>query len=460
MLDAFFEPNSVAVIGASHTSGKIGYEILKNFVKGGFEGKIYPVNPDTKPILGLKVYSSVGRIPNSVELAVIATPAKTVPEILEACVEKKVKGVVIVSGGFSEAGKEGAKLENRLKDIIKGSKTRILGVNCLGVYDPYSKVDTLFNPRERMGRPTTGDVGFVSQSGSVGITILDHMAEERIGISKFISYENATDIDETDSIRYLGDDERTNMIVLFLEGVRDGRKFIDVAKDVTKKKPIIVLKGGKTKAGSRAASSHTGSLAGSSKIYSGAFRQAGLLEANEWDDLFDFTKAFFQPLPKGKRIAIITNGGGFGVLAADACESLGIELPELPENIRKKMKNVVPPHVILNNPLDLTGSSTTEWYEAAMEACLKSDKFDGILLITILSTPLLGENITDTIIKMKKFKKPIICCTIGGMFTLNLIRVLEAEGIPVYPTPERAAKAIGALMNYNDIKNGKGRRLK
>jgi len=451
MMDAFFDPKSVAIIGASHTSGKIGYEILKNFVKGGYEGKIYPINPDTKPIMGIKVYSTIGRIPDDIDLAVIATPAKTTPELLKDCVEKKVKGVVIVAGGFAESGEEGADLEKKLKEIVKGSKTRIMGPNCLGVYDPYSKIDTLFNPRERMNRPDTGSIGFVSQSGSVGITILDHMAEEKMGISKFISYENAVDIDETDCIEHLGKDERTKMIVLFLEGVKDGRRFIDVAKDVTKKKPIIALKGGKSKAGIRAAASHTGVLAGSSKIYSGAFKQAGILEANEWDDLFDHTKALLQPLPKGKRVAIITNGGGFGVLAADECGRLGIELPEVPDDIRKKLKKIVPPHIILNNPIDLTGSSTKEWYEIAMRECLRSDKFDGLLLITILSTPLLSESITDSIIKMKKFKKPIIVCTIGGMFTINLVRILEAEGIPVYPTPERAAQSMAAIVNYGQM---------
>ena len=451
MMDAFFDPKSVAIVGASHKPGKIGYEILKNFVKGGYGGKIYPVNPNTEPILDLKVYTTIGRIPDDIDLAVIATPAVTVPSILEDCVEKKVKGVIVVSGGFRESGKEGEELERKLGEVIRRSKTRLMGPNCLGVYDPYSKVDTLFNPRERMGRPTTGEVGFVSQSGSVGITILDHMAEERMGISKFISYENATDIDETDSIKYLGEDKRTKTIVLFLEGVKDGRRFIDVAKAVSKKKPIIVMKGGKSEAGTRAVASHTGSLAGSSKIYSGAFKQAGMLEADKWEELFDFTKAFFQPPPKGNRIAIVTNGGGFGVLASDAAEAFGLELPELPNSIKKKLKDVLPPQVILGNPLDLTGSSTTEWYDAAMEDCLKSSKFDGLLLITILSTPQLTEDITETIIKMKKFGKPIICCTIGGVYTLNIIRILEAEGIPVYPTPERAAKAMAALVQYHDI---------
>jgi len=450
-MDAFFEPDSVAIIGASHTPGKIGYEILKNFVKGGYEGKIYPVNPNTEPILGLKVYSSIDKISRDLDLAVIATPANTVPDILQTCVDKKVKAVIVVAGGFSETGEKGAKLESKLKDIIKGSKTRLIGPNCLGVYDPISKVDTLFNPRERMGRPTAGEIGFISQSGSVAVTILDRMAEEKMGISKFISYENATDIDETDSIEYLGKNERTKIIVLFLEGVKDGRKFIEVARRVSVKKPIVVLKGGKGEAGTRAVASHTGALAGSAKIYSGAFKQAGLVEANKWEDLFDFTKAFFQPLPKGRRVAIVTNGGGFGVLATDACEAVGLELPELPKNIKQKMEGIVPSHIIIGNPLDLTGDSTTEWYEAAMDECLKSNKFDGLLLITILSTPRLSEGVTDSIIKMKKYGKPIICCTIGGLFTINLVRILEAEGIPVYPTPERAAKAIATLVNYKEL---------
>jgi acetate---CoA ligase (ADP-forming) len=451
-MDQFFDPKTVAIIGASHTPGKIGYEILNNFIKGGYKGELFPVNPDTQPILGRKVYASIKDIGASIDLAVIATPAQTVPDLLQACADKKAKCTVVISGGFSETGAEGAALEERLKEIVRKSKMRLLGPNCIGVYDPYTKVDTLFNASDRMGKPAEGGIGFISQSGSVGITILDILYEERMGLSKFISYENGADIDEADSIEYLGKDQKTRSILVFLEGVHDGRKFLKAASDVSKRKPIIVLKGGKGAAGTKAAASHTASIAGSPRIYSGAFRQAGIIEAADWEQLFDFTKAFMQPTPKGNRIAIITNGGGFGVLAADASEANGLVLPDMPESIRKKLKKIVPPHIILRNPTDLTGGSTDEWYEAALKEVLASDQFDGIILITIFSTPLLSEGIADKIIPFNNPNKPIICCTVGGGYTIRHIRKLEAAGLPVYPTPERAAAAMAALLRYRKMK--------
>jgi acetate---CoA ligase (ADP-forming) len=453
-MDCLFTPASVAIIGASHTPGKIGYEILNNFIKGGYEGRLYPVNPDPQPILGKRVFPNLKGIPEKVELAVIATPAPTVPAIVKECADSGVKCVVVISGGFSEAGPEGAALEEQIKETVRKTKgkMRLLGPNCIGVFDPYTHVDTLFNASDRMGKPAQGHIGFISQSGSVGITILDILSEEKMGLSKFISYENAADIDEADSLEYLGKDAMTKTILAFLEGVHDGHKFLGAAKRVSKDKPIIVLKGGKSQAGTKAAASHTASIAGSSKIYSGAFKQAGVLEAGNWEELFDFTKAFMQPLPKGRRIAIITNGGGFGVLAADASEANGLELPDMPEPIRGRMRKVVPDHIILRNPMDLTGGSTDDWYEMALKECLASDKFDGIILITIFSTPLLSDGIADKVIGLDRKGKPVICCTIGGSYTMRLTKKLEAAGLPVYPTPERAAAAMSALARYREMR--------
>lgn len=446
-LDNFFNAKSVAIIGASRTPGKIGHVIVENFLHG-YKGKVYPVNPNADKILGLKSYPSVKKIPADVDMAVITVPAKIVPSVLKECVEKDVEAVIIVSGGFSETGKVGAKMEKELKKIIKDTKTRILGVNCLGVYSPKNGIDTIFNPRERLDRPPAGDIGFISQSGAVGVTILDRLASEDIGISKFISYENATDINEADALDYLGSDRDTKSIVIFIEGVKEGRRFMEAAKRISKKKPIIVLKGGKTPAGTRAAASHTASLAGSSKIYSGMFKQSGIIEANNWEEFFDFTKAFFQPLPKGDNIAIITNGGGFGVLTADACENFGINLPSLPNDIKKKLRDVMPPHAILGNPIDLTGDATTERYQVALEACLNSKKYDGVIAITLFTIPTLEERIVKTLVKMKRYKKPIICCTVGGDYTYRLSKKIESKKIPVYSSPERAAKAMSILMDY------------
>lgn len=448
-MDYFFSPKNVAIIGASHVKGKIGYTILENLIRIKYEGKVFPVNPNVDEILGLKVFPSVKKIPDDIDLAVIAVPAKIVPKVLKECVEKKVKGVIIVSGGFSETGKEGKKLEEKLKKIIKGTKTRILGPNCLGVMDTYTKLDTLFLPLEKFIRPKEGNIGFISQSGAVGLSTLDIFSEEQIGVSKFIAYENALDIDESDCLEFLGKDEKTKIILLFLEGVKNGKKFLETAKKVSKLKPIIVLKGGKTEKGKKAAISHTGSLAGSAKIYSSVFKQVGIIEASTHEEFIDFAKAFSQPLPKGNRIAIVTDGGGFGVLACDEAERQGIELPEPSEELKKIFRKKFPEHVILSNPIDLTGDANTERYKIVLEECLKSKEFDGIIAITLFQVPTLERDVIDVIISLKKYGKPILCCAAGGKFTLELSRILEKNGIPVYTSPERVVKAMAALINYS-----------
>ncbi len=450
-LDYFFEPKSVAIIGASHNPEKLGYVILSNFVGISSKMKIYPVNPDTTPILGLKVYKSVLDIKDDLDLVVIVVPAKIVPKVLRECVKKKIEAIIIISAGFSEVGKEGKKLEMECKRIIEGSRTRILGPNCIGVYDPYSHVDTLFLSRERCGRPKKGNIAFVSQSGAVGSTILDWLSEEGIGISKFISYGNAIDVDESDLIEYLGEDEKTKVITVYLEGIeRTGRKFMEIAKKVSRKKPIIVLKSGKTKKGMKAVLSHTGSLAGSGKIYSAAFKQVGVIEANSWEELFDFARAFStQPLPKGNRIAIVTDGGGFGVLATDEAERQGIELPEPSEGLKKKFSRVMPPYAIYHNPIDLTGDANAERYRVVIEACLKSKEFDGVIAITLFQVPTLEKDVVNELIELhKRYKKPLLTCAAGGKFTRELSEKLMEGGVPVYPTPERAVKAMKALVEY------------
>lgn len=450
-LDYFFDPKSVAIIGASHKPGKLGYVIFSNFVGGLFEGKSYPVNPDTTPILGKKVYKSVTQIPDDIDLAVIVVPASIVPKVLKDCVKKRIEAVIIISGGFSETGEEGRKLEEELKRIIKRTNVRVLGPNCLGVYDTSTNIDTLFLSRERLGRPPEGNIGYISQSGSVGSTILDWLAEEQTGISKFISYENGMDLNESDFIEYLGEDRKTKVIVVFVEGVKDGKRFIKVTREVSKKKPIIILKGGKTETGTKAAASHTGSLAGSAKIYSSVFKQTGLIEANSWEELFDFAKAFStQSIPRGNRIAIVTDGGGFGVLTADECERHGLQLPEPSENIKKILRKKIPTYGSLLNPIDLTGDVTAERYRVTLDACLRSGEYDGVIAITLFQVPTLELSITDVLADLKKHRKPILCCSAGGKFTIKLSKILEKHGIPVYQTPRRVVSAMASLVKYNE----------
>jgi len=451
MLDYLFNPSSVAIIGASHQPGKIGHEILKNLVESGYKGKIYPVNPDVTPILNLKVYESVKKIEGNVDLAVIAVPAKIVGKVLKECVEKKVKAVIIISAGFSEIGEEGKKLEEGLKKIIEKKKIRVLGPNVVGIYDSFSKLDTLFLSREKLERPKEGNVAFISQSGAVGSTILDWFASEKIGISKFVSYGNAMDINETDLLEYLGEDEKTKVIALYLEGVKNGRRFFEVLKKVARKKPVLILKAGKTEKGSKAVLSHTGSLAGSAKIYSSAFKQAGAIEVNSWEELLDFAKAFStQPLPKGNSLLIVTDGGGFGVLAADEAERQNLNLKDLPKEVVKKLKKVFPDYVILSNPLDLTGDATVERYREAINSAI--EYYDGIIAITLFQVPTLKEEIVYMLAAMKtKVNKPILCCASGGKFTKELSEKIESFGIPVYPTPERAVKAFAALVKFANV---------
>jgi len=447
--EKFFSPSSVAIIGASHTKGKIGYAIAENFVRESFKGRVYAVNPDTTPILGLPTYKSVLNIPDKIDLGIIVVPAVFVAKVLKECVKKKIPLVIIISGGFSEIGEKGKKLEEGLKKVLKKSKTRVIGPNCVGVYDSATKVDTLFLPIDRLKRPKQGNIAFVSQSGAVGSTILDWLAVEGVGISKFVSYGNAIDVNEAQLVNFLAHDENTKVIAVYLEGIKsDGKQFMKIAKQVSKKKPIVVLKAGKTAKGEQAVASHTGSLAGSERIFAAVFKQTGLVEAQNWEELVDFAKAFsMQPLPKGGKLAIVTDGGGFGVLAADETERMNLELPEPSASMVKNLKNKLPTYVSLHNPFDITGDATTERYQLVLEEILKKE-FDGVIVIALMQVPTLDNKIINTIVSMKKFGKPILCCMIGSEFTERVEKMLENNEIPVYQTPERAVRAFASLNYY------------
>jgi acetyl coenzyme A synthetase (ADP forming)-like protein len=449
----FFSPSSVAIIGASHTKGKIGYSVAENFVRESYKGQVYAVNPDTTPILGLPTYKSVLDIPDKIDLGIIVVPAVIVSKVLKECVKKKIPSLIIISGGFSETGENGKKLEEELKKILKNSKTRVIGPNCVGIYDSTTKVDTLFLSIDRLKRPKEGNIAFISQSGAVGSTILDWLAVEGVGISKFISYGNAVDVNEAQLLDFLAKDEKTKVIAVYLEGIKsDGKEFMKIAKEVSKKKPIVVLKAGKTAKGGQAVASHTGSLAGSERIFAAVFKQTGIIEAQNWEELIDFAKAFsMQPLPKGDKLAIITDGGGFGVLATDEAERQNLELPEPGKALVKSLKTKLPPYVILHNPLDITGDATTERYRIVLEEILKKE-FDGVIVIALMQVPTLDNKIIDTIVSMKKFGKPILCSMIGSEFTERAEKMLENNGIPVYQTPERAVRTFSSLVYYANKK--------
>ncbi|NOZ82066.1 MAG: CoA-binding protein [Candidatus Micrarchaeota archaeon] len=439
MIEKFFNPESVAVIGASRRPGKVGHAILES-LKKSFPGKIYPVNPEAVEILGLKAYPSVLDIKEKIDLAVICVPAEKVLSVLKECKKKKIKAVIIISSGFSEIGRK--KEEEKLK--IPG--LRIIGPNCVGVFDAYSGVDTLFMPHTRLQRPGKGGISFITQSGAFGSAILDVAAHYGTGVSKFVSIGNRVDVNEIELMKFLDGDPNTRCIALYLESVSDGRKFIETVKKL--KKPVVCLKAGKSKTGVKAVSSHTGSLAGSYRIYSSVFKQLNIVEAKTTEELIDFSKALsMQPKMKSKRIAIVTDGGGFGIVATDEAEKLGLELPEFSGRTVKKLREFLPEYATPSNPLDLTGDSDSERYRLALEAVFSDPNIDGVVVIALLQIATLDESIVDVLIEAKVHGKPFVVCATGGSYTLSVARRLESFGIPVYPTPERAVRAINVLRS-------------
>ncbi|MBI4146239.1 CoA-binding protein [Candidatus Woesearchaeota archaeon] len=443
-LEPFFKARTIAVIGASRESGKIGNVILKQLMGRAFTP--YPVNPSAESILGLRCYPVVTDITGSVELAVIATPAATIPAVLDQCGKKGIHHVVIISAGFKEIGN--TKLEKQLQDKLKANNIHCIGPNCLGVFDAHTKLDMLFLPHEKLKRPKPGVISFISQSGATGSAILDLAAHEGYGFAKFISYGNAANVDESDLLEYLANDPDTKVICMYVEGITQGRKFIDIAKRC--KKPIIAVKGGTTTVGSRAAQSHTGSLAGSAEVYFGAFAQAGVIRAKTLQELFEYVTIFEKSRVRaaGNRVHIVTNGGGYGILTADAVEHEGLQLAKPGKNLSQLRKNF-PPTVVLHNPTDLLGDATDERYQLVLDAIIKDSENDAIIVIALPQTPLLDENLIHVLAAAyKKSHKPIVLVTTGSETAQNLKRKAEAAGIPAYDFPENAVRALAAYTKY------------
>ena len=450
-LEAFFKPKSVAVIGASREPRKFGHVIFKNFVESEFKGNTYAVNPKADFILGLRAYGRLSDIPSQVDLAVISLPAPLVPSAIDECVSKNVKAAIIVSGGFKEIGEKGELLELEIRRRIKDTGLRVIGPNCIGVYDPIDHVDTLFLPRYRLRRPKNGPIAFISQSGAFGSAVLDWAASQEIGISKFISIGNKIDVDEVDLLEYLSEDPITKCITLYVESVSRGREFLESASKVARSKPLVVLKGGVTSEGASAAMSHTGSLAGTAKVVAGAFEQAGVIQAETVDQLFDYGRALaYLPIPKDRReIAIVTNGGGFGVISADEASRLGLGLAKFSSETADRLRERLPDYANVRNPLDLVGDADVNRYREALRA-VSSDPGVGIILaIVLLQTSFIESDVVDAITESQvTSRKPIVVCTVGGDFTQILVKMLEENQIPSYATPERAINAIYALTSY------------
>lgn len=450
-LDFFFNPSSVAVIGASDSVGSVGYETIKNMLEK-FKGKVYAVNIKQRPILGNICYKSVLDIPEDVDMAIIAVPAQFVKDALDECGRKKVKGVVVISGGFSEIGEKAR--EEELLEIAKKYDIRIIGPNCIGVYDNYSGVNTIFLSKEKISYPPKGKISFLSQSGAFAGLILDWTSKERIGMSKIVSYGNKIDVNEADLISYLDDDENTKVICLYIEGIRRGLKFMEAAKKVSKKTPILALKSGTTKSGAKAASSHTGSLAGEDIIYDAAFKQSHVIRAKNFEELFDMAKVLEKQIyPKSDGIAVLTNAGGLGVMTADALEINNLRLATLSEKTISTLKEKFPERVVVSNPMDLVGDADKERYEVGLKALLEDEDVGLIIVILLLQVPTLSFESIDTILKIKQnANKPIIVLCAGGEIVSNYIKKLEEGGLALYPTPERTARAAYALISHSIVR--------
>jgi len=454
-LKCFFEPKSVAVIGASEKPGTIGRALMTNLLER-FKGKIYPVNIKYDQVFGLKCYKSVKEIPDEVDLAVIAVPAPVVVNVARECGEKGIKGLLVISAGFKEIGEEGAKREEELVKVVEKYGMRLIGPNCLGIYDAHTGLDTIFNPSDRQAKPEPGPVAFISQSGALGAAVLDWIAITGIGLSKFISYGNAADVDESTLIEYLAEDPKTSVITCYIEGVRDGRKFMNaIRKAIKNKKPVIVLKAGKTEHGVRAVSSHTGSIAGSYEVYEAALKQVGAIVVDELEDLIVAAKVLsWQPPARGNRIAIVTNGGGAGVLATDAIERSGMKMAKLGQHTIEKLRSVLPLAASPYNPVDILGDAPVERYENAIKITASDPNVDALIVITIMQSPALNADQLRQRLKAirEDIDKPMVMVAPGGEYTEKHSSKIEKEAkIPVFKTPEQAVKAIRIAVEWGKI---------
>ncbi len=446
-LDSIFRPASVAIIGASATPNKVGYILVRNMLKSGYPGKIYPINPQEGQILGLKVYSSVKAVPDEIDLAVVAIPARLIPPVAEECGEKHVKSMIIISAGFKETGKEGAELEAQVASIAKKHDMRIQGPNCLGAINTHTPLDLSF----AAALPKKGGIGFISQSGALGTAILDWVVKKEIGFHSFISLGNKADLDEVDFIEAMAEDPDIKVILLYLESIERGAKFIEVASKVTKKKPVIVVKGGTSSAGAKAAGSHTGALVGSFLAYQKAFDKAGVILADTMEDLFNYAIAFVeQPLPKDEGIAIVTNAGGPGILATDLVERLGLKMAEIKGETKEKLKKGLPAAAATGNPIDVLGDAGADRYAYAIEETLWDQ---GINLVVVLLTPQAMTDsaaTADAMVRLneKHPEKTMLAVFMGGGQVEVASKHLKEKGIPCFDFPEKAIKTADAIYKY------------
>lgn len=451
-LEAIFYPKSIAVIGASRQPGSVGQSLLANLIDSRFQGIIYPVNPKAEGVLGIKAYPSVLEIPDDVDLAVIVVPNVAVPSVLEECGQKGVGGIIIISAGFREIGAEGAALERTVRDVVQNYGMSLVGPNCLGVVntDPRSSMNATFGTR----MPKTGNIAFVSQSGALCVAVLDYAKESNIGFSKFISMGNKAGVAENELLSYLQHDSGTDVILMYLEDLVNGREFMSIARAITssasRPKPIIALKSGRTLLGARAASSHTGSLAGSDKVYDAIFEQCGVLRVDTLEELFDYAKAFSsQSLPQGENVAILTNSGGPGILATDSCISRGLHMAAFGKKTIKNLRRRLSSYSSLGNPVDLVAEAQAEQYGFALGEILRDKGVHSAIVILTPTAFTRVDAIAEAIVReTKESRKPVVCCFLGIYDVSRGVAILDENGIPAYRFPESAARVLSVMSRF------------
>jgi 3-hydroxypropionyl-CoA synthetase (ADP-forming) len=444
-LAKFFDARSVAVVGASAAPGKIGNAVLDSLVRYEYRGKVYPINPTRPEVMGLPAWPSLTAIADPVELVVVTVALPMVPDILRECAAKDVHNVVIISGGGKELGGESRALEAEIKRLAREFGIRVVGPNCIGLFDGETRLDTTFQVRERMVRPRFGPIALLVQSGTVGAAVLE--AIDTVGVSRFVSYGNRVDVDEADLVTYLADDPGTQVIAFYVEGLADGRKFIAAASAVGRDKPIVVFKAGRTHRAATASISHTGFFGGTYAVAAGAFKQAGILSVDSIEELSAVSRALaLQPAAAGGKIAMISNGAGTMVQAMDLMESYGLELATPAPETLARLRQVYPPFYVVQNPVDVTGSATSSDYEVGVEALLADPEVDIIMPWFVFQDTPLGEDIVEKLGRLSSQRvKPILCGGMGGPYTERMSRALEAAGVPVYRSVREWVAAAGAL---------------
>ncbi|MFL6493359.1 MAG: acetate--CoA ligase family protein [Nitrososphaera sp.] len=454
-LDLFFNAKSVALIGASPEPSKIGNSVLESLAKHDYMGKVYPVNAKGySEIMGLKAYKSIDEVPDKVDVVVVTVDLKFVPDLLKSAAKKDIHNFVIISGGGKELGGERANIEGQVRQLSKELQIRIIGPNCIGMFNGENRLDCAFQGHARMIRPRKGDVAFLSQSGTVGIAFME--SSDTFGMSKMISYGNRSDVDEADMIWYLSEDPQTRVIGLYVEGLGDGRKFMNTARRVIKErgKPVVVFKNGRSARGAKQAASHTGSLGGSYAVVKGALDQSGIISVDSYEEMTAALKALtWQPVPNGGRVAMVTNGAGPVIAAIDHFEGLGLQVAELSEETKKSLKEHYPSTYVIGNPCDITGSANADDYRFAVQSFMDDPNIDIIMPWFVFQDDPLEESIVDVLASFQKQKKkPILVGAMGGPFTERISERIEDVNVPVYHSVIEWVTAAGALAKWTRVR--------